>query len=131
MNDETKKTIDSWFKPIITLKYNLPYSNLFKMPHDPYIFLQINKYNDLLCAYKYCAQHFIIFNLNKDIMSIIESYIKYTKIDYLSIKYYWLSQYYDLLYELQEKNPFIHSTLFHNCRIKIANRIIYDTNKYY
>ena len=60
MNDETKKTIDSWFKPIITLKYNLPYSNLFKMPHDPYIFLKMNKYNDLLCAYKYCCKYFKI-----------------------------------------------------------------------
>ena len=131
MNEETKKTIDSWFKPTIILKYNLIYSNLFNMPGDSYIFLKINKYNDLLCAYKYCCKYFKIYNLNKDIMSIIESYINYTNVDYLSIKYYWLRQYYDLIYELQENNPLIHSTLFYKCRIKIANKLIRDTIKYH
>ena len=131
MNEETKKTIDSWFKPTITLKYNLPFSNLFKMPHDPYIFLEMNKYNDLLFAYRHCCKDFTIFNLNKHIMSIIESYIKYPMLDYLSIKYYWLRQYYDLLYELQENNSLILPTLLYKCRIEIANKIISETIKYH
>lgn len=131
MNNEVKNTIDSWFKPMITLKYNLPFSNLFKMPHDPYIFLEMNKYNDLLFAYRHCCKDFTIFNLNKDIMTIIESYIKYPKIEYLSIKYYWLRQYYDLLYELQENNPLILPTFFYKSRIEIANKLIGDTIKYH
>ena len=131
MNDEAKKIIDSWFKPMITLKYNLLRSNLFKMPNDPYIFLEMNKYNDLLFAYTHCCKDFTILNLNKDIMSIIESYIKYQRMDYLSIKYYWLRQYYDLLYELQENNPLILPTLFYKCRTEIANKMIGDTIKYH
>ena len=131
MNNEVKNTIDSWFKPMITLKYNLPFSNLFKMPHDPYIFLEMNKYNDLLFAYRHCCKDFTIFNLNKDIMTIIESYIKYPRVEYLFIKYYWLSQYYDLLYELQENNPLILPTFFYKSRIEIANKLIGDTIKYH
>ena len=64
-------------------------------------------------------------------MSIIESYINYTNIDYLSIKYYWLRQYYDLLYELQENNSLILPTLLYKCRIEIANKIIRETIKYH
>ena len=129
MNETIKSNLEIYFQPRIYYKNNILISNIYNLPSQKTILLFIFQMNYFQNTHKILSKTNSIPRLPDDIIKDIYDFLNYKILTYNDIVYYWLSLYYDMIYEKQ-LNSLLYTNIFNHCRQIIANKFILYSNKF-